>query len=655
MHFPNPLPSQPSTSTHPTDLDSTWKARIMPRQFTKETTPTNLGDTNIENRHLDPLANLHRRDNSNYSGNFSFLDIYCAESPNKTTNENLQIDEQDPLFVGEEEKEEGKGKGEGEGEGQGEDVRVGSNFVKSLDDSCALSNQKENYIDNDNMDKNNSPKNYGRFSQNYNLLGSTFYVKPTSNYLDIKILRSKFDRYGFKKSSSQSSTTIEEYNTWFKEYLEDASRKKKKWELFLASNGLSVSTKNSRDPASPESSFSENIPTRFPPRSEKVKKLIRRGIPPEWRGNAWFFYAGGHEKLNKHPGLYDRIVNETKNVKNKDTEVIERDLFRTFPDNLHFNSTLSEDLSRPQSEDLKSKKETHMIQCLRRVLVAFAQYQPQIGYCQSLNFLAGLLLLFMSEERSFWMLVILTERIIPKVHAANLEGVHTDQGVLMLCIKEYMPDLWKILGTNFEGETLREDQILIRLPPVTLVTSSWFMSLFVGNLPIETTLRVWDILWYEGSKTIFRISLTICKLCVESPDFQSHKVQNGGESDQIELFQLMQSYPKQLLDPNLVIDHCFKKIGGYGFGSLSQDEIDKCRRFVSKQREKMHLNDRRRDLTDISLQERQDLINSSHSSLSEDGIHDVYGFHRPIMSGMVWNRSISNKVKKRFVSKKKQN
>ena len=29
-------------------------------------------------------------------------------------------------------------------------------------------------------------------------------------------------------------------------------------------------------------------PTRFPPRSDKVKKMIRRGIPPEWRGNAWF-------------------------------------------------------------------------------------------------------------------------------------------------------------------------------------------------------------------------------------------------------------------------------------------------------------------------------------------------------------------------------
>ena len=130
----------------------------------------------------------------------------------------------------------------------------------------------------------------------------------------------------------------------------------------------------------------------------------------------------------------------------------------------------------------------------------------------------------MEEEKAFWMLVILTERIIPKVHLANLEGVHTDQGVLMLCVKEYIPQLWQVLGKNFDGETLSEDKILSRLPPVTLVTSSWFMSVFVGILPIETTLRLWDILWYEGSKTIFRFSLTIFKMCLIHPNLIQNKI-----------------------------------------------------------------------------------------------------------------------------------
>lgn len=85
--------------------------------------------------------------------------------------------------------------------------------------------------------------------------------------------------------------------------------------------------------------------------------------------------------------------------------MIERDLFRTFPDNVYFNSSVNKNTHEARDTSYV-REETALIKSLRRVLIAFAHYQPQIGYCQSLNFLAGLLLLFMNEERSFWMLVI---------------------------------------------------------------------------------------------------------------------------------------------------------------------------------------------------------------------------------------------------------
>ncbi|EGV63307.1 RabGAP/TBC [Yamadazyma tenuis ATCC 10573] len=452
-----------------------------------------------------------------------------------------------------------------------------------------------------------------------------------------EILNGDFDRYGFKKVSVHSSITNETYNDWFKEYAEFLKERKTKWVMLLKSNGLQVDSE-------------KTIPSRFPPKSDKVKKLIRKGIPGEWRGSAWFFYAGGYEKLNKHVGVYDKIVRDTKNLQNKDTDVIERDLNRTFPDNIYFNGSLRSNQDgtpgkqKPQSQE-EEKNSSPMIRSLRRVLVAFAHYQPQIGYCQSLNFLAGLLLLFMSEERSFWLLVILTERIIPKVHSKNLEGVHTDQGVLMLCIKEYIPSLWSILGKTFEGEVLSEDKILTKLPPVTLVTSSWFMSVFVGVLPIESVLRIWDILWYEGSKTIFRFALTLCKTCLESEEFQNAKPRKKNtELEQVELFQFMQSFPKTLINPNVLVDNCFKKIGGYGYGSISQDEINKCREFVAKQRQKLKNKSNSVINPEMNAQERRLLT-------GDDDIHDVYGFNRSIMSGVAWNNNISNKMKKRFSRK----
>ncbi|KAI5957778.1 hypothetical protein KGF57_003045 [Candida theae] len=560
----------------------------------------------------------HQRNESSYSRNFSILDTYAQESPSRR---NSYVDVglvPSPL----------------------EDINSEASILKSFDGSTP--NNSSNALEANAIISIDSACNTAVESGS----NRDVYVKPTTKASDAEVLKSNFDRYGFKKCSSNGRST-EEYNAWFQHYSEYTIRRKKKWERTMKDHGLNVVPPHSSTSTEQET---EEVPTRFPPKSDKIKKMVRRGIPSEWRGNAWFFYAGGYDKLRKHEGLYDKLVLETKDIQNKESEVIERDLFRTFPDNIYFNSSIDGN-GLGSREASFVRDETKLIKSLRRVLIAFAQYQPQIGYCQSLNFLAGLLLLFMDEERSFWMLVILTEKIIPNVHSADLEGVHTDQGVLMLCVKEYLPVLWDTLGTNFDGEKLKEDNILSRLPPVTLVTSSWFMSLFVGILPIETTLRVWDILWYEGSKTIFRISLTIFKLCIDSPEFQSKQGPGSDESQQIELFQFMQGFPKTVLDPNLLVDYCFKKIGGYGFGSLSQGEIDKCRDFVARQRQKMHLNSKRKDLTEMTEEEKQTLLNINGAD--KENIHDVYGFHRSIMSGIVWNKSISNKMKKRLTGKKR--
>lgn len=42
---------------------------------------------------------------------------------------------------------------------------------------------------------------------------------------------------------------------------------------------------------------------------------------------------------------------------------------------------------------------------LRRVLRAYSYYDPEVGYCQGMNFIAGMFLTVMSEEEAFWLLV----------------------------------------------------------------------------------------------------------------------------------------------------------------------------------------------------------------------------------------------------------
>ena len=47
-------------------------------------------------------------------------------------------------------------------------------------------------------------------------------------------------------------------------------------------------------------------------------------------------------------------------------------------------------------------RSSFQIQNLRDVLEAFCIYNPQIGYCQGMNFIVSLCLLIMEPEESFW-------------------------------------------------------------------------------------------------------------------------------------------------------------------------------------------------------------------------------------------------------------
>ena len=69
---------------------------------------------------------------------------------------------------------------------------------------------------------------------------------------------------------------------------------------------------------------------------------------------------------------------------------ISKDLVRTFPYHPYYK----------KEENLKK---------LERVLVAYANRNPSVGYCQSMNFISGILLLFLSEENTFWVLCTLAE------------------------------------------------------------------------------------------------------------------------------------------------------------------------------------------------------------------------------------------------------
>ncbi|TID30777.1 hypothetical protein CANINC_000693 [Pichia inconspicua] len=461
-------------------------------------------------------------------------------------------------------------------------------------------------------------------------------LKSVSLTLKNSIKNSDYDRYGFKKTNQY--ITMKDYNDWWDEYCPYLVRRKVKWIKFFEKNGLKFPESNTTSILSLE----EESRRRFPTKSNEMAKFVKKGIPAEIRGDAWFSFVHGYERLNSNKDLYEKLVRESIDLVTENTDAIEKDLHRTFPDNIYF-------------KNVGDNKESPMLTTLRRILKVFSIYKPSIGYCQSLNFIAGLLLIFLNEEKTFWMLVIICERFLPGVHEHNLEGLAVNQGMLMLCLKQHLPDVWKIIMENdmeddeivaFEKE-LAENGInendtsyLYFLPTLTFCTTSWFMSLFIGVLPIETTLRVWDIIFYENSKTIFQVSLGIFKMLdpelkklynkahtnsngVLDSDLASRLTQNHSSSSlqdsynkdlfSSDLFQMIQNTPKRIINVNLFIEECYRHDSS-SFSKLSQQEINRCHEFVISSRERHAALVEKRNELGMSHAERKQLLRQDRKS-----------------------------------------
>uniref|UniRef100_A0A8D0H8E9 TBC1 domain family member 9 n=1 Tax=Sphenodon punctatus TaxID=8508 RepID=A0A8D0H8E9_SPHPU len=210
-------------------------------------------------------------------------------------------------------------------------------------------------------------------------------------------------------------------------------------------------------------------------RTEKIRKLVAMGIPESLRGKLWLLFSDAVTDMSSHPGYYGNLVEASMGKCCMATEEIERDLHRSLTEHPAFQNETG-------------------IAALRRVLTAYAYRNPKIGYCQSMNILTSVLLLYAKEEEAFWLLVAVCERMLPDYFNRRVIGAQVDQSVFEELIKERLPEL---------AEHMKD------LSTLASVSLSWFLTLFLSIMPLESALNAVDCFFFDGIKAIFQLGLAI--------------------------------------------------------------------------------------------------------------------------------------------------
>ncbi|KAL1491524.1 hypothetical protein ABEB36_012108 [Hypothenemus hampei] len=210
-------------------------------------------------------------------------------------------------------------------------------------------------------------------------------------------------------------------------------------------------------------------------RTTEVAKLVLDGIPDHLRMEIWMSFSGALNVKAAHPGYYRSLVDRALGKHSTANDEIERDLHRSLPEHPAFQNDIG-------------------IDALRRVLCAYALHNPSIGYCQAMNIVASVLLIYCNEEEAFWLLVTLCENLLPDYYNQRVVGAVVDQGILDELTLEYLPSL--------------HDKLL-QLGMMNMISLSWFLTIFLCVMPYESAVNVMDCFFYDGAKVIFQVALML--------------------------------------------------------------------------------------------------------------------------------------------------
>ncbi|XP_032129707.1 TBC1 domain family member 1 isoform X4 [Sapajus apella] len=215
---------------------------------------------------------------------------------------------------------------------------------------------------------------------------------------------------------------------------------------------------------------------------EKMHSAVGQGVPRHHRGEIWKFLAEQFHLKHQFPSKQqpkDVPYKELLKQLTSQQHAILIDLGRTFPTHPYFSAQLG-------AGQLS----------LYNILKAYSLLDQEVGYCQGLSFVAGILLLHMSEEEAFKMLKFLMfDMGLRKQYRPDMIILQIQMYQLSRLLHDYHRDLYNHLEEHEIGPSL--------------YAAPWFLTVFASQFPLGFVARVFDMIFLQGTEVIFKVALSL--------------------------------------------------------------------------------------------------------------------------------------------------
>lgn len=218
-----------------------------------------------------------------------------------------------------------------------------------------------------------------------------------------------------------------------------------------------------------------------------VAQAVEKGVPKQRRGEVWRLLVNMRNSTEasslqrpvwcRHDGDYslwshqacvdydnfpllDVPYEELLGQLTSHQHAIIIDLSRTFPTQKYFQASLGPGQL-----------------ALYNLLKAYSLFDPEVGYCQGLSFIAGVLLLHLDEKEAYYMLrYLMLDLGLRRQYLPDMAALQ----VQLYQMARLLRDLHRDLYEHLEGNEISP----------TLYAAPWFLTLFASQFPLGFVVRV---------------------------------------------------------------------------------------------------------------------------------------------------------------------